>query len=160
MGEQIGGFGPRTVLWFHHLHTNELQKLCIVGQAEEGKNLYQVRLKGKPRPMLLLWQGHDSTFHLLLMTREPRHPTECQVMVQCDSFVDCSRLIEYSETALYEYRNEGGTRHTPRLLDDSAWRKVLEKLPKDTRGLVTQVDLGYGLRCGTQTERPGPWLQT
>jgi hypothetical protein len=151
MGEELAGFGPRTILWFHHLHTNELQKLCIVGEAEEGKNLYEVRLKGKPRPMLLLWQGRDMTFHVLLMTTKLRHPTECQVMVQCDSFVDCSRPIEYSEAAL-----EGATRHPPRLLDHSAWQRVLEKLPEQTRKLVFEVDRGYALRCGNQTERPGP----
>jgi len=143
MGEQIAGFGTRTVLLFHHLHTNEVQELAILCEADAGKKLYRVKIKGKPRPMLLLWQRGDGAFQVLLMTSSAtRDPRECQVKVKEGSYVDCSRIFEYSKELLVS-RNDRGPENRPEKLNYQAWKDVLDRLPEHAKRSITL----YGMRC-------------
>ena len=140
--EQTKGPWPRTVLWFHHLHTNEVQSVRELCSAERGKILYSVEIKGKPRPMLILWRDDDLTFHTFVMSGECRRPKAQQVMVDKDSFVDCSRVIEYSEAVVFRYPKEEEAKYAPWTLDSSAWNKVLAKLYKGDRDCITYEEFG------------------
>ena len=123
-------YKPGTILWFTHLHTNEVMDVKSTVKVGE-KKLLELSIKGKDRPMLLLWEK-EGAFKVLYMTSGYNKFYGKMVKNGESSFVDCSRYFEYNEKLIRQDIPK-------KKVKPKTWNKVLNRLPRMMRDMITYI---------------------
>lgn len=124
------GYSPGRVIRLKHLHTSEVERIREIEKREEGKVLYEVRLTGKARPMLLLWSSKSGTLYVLKMTTKAKnYRKKYLVTIRDASYVDCERIYEYNEVVI-DRKEE--------IIDFAVW-KCVKDLMRGLHPLVAEI---------------------